>query len=79
MEGTVLANEDAAVDGYDVIFGKGFLQLTASLLIVVGLTIGWHEDSAIDDEEVGVGGWKAMTIIGVEDGGRKGEGKQIKI
>ena len=53
----MLADEDAAVDGYDVVLGKGFLQLTSCLLVVLWLTIGGHEDGIVDDKEIGVSGW----------------------
>ena len=75
MQGAVLAYENAAVDRHDVEFRECFLQLTAGKLIVLGLPIGGHENSSVDDEEVCVGGWEAMPIVGVEDGIGHGKGK----
>ena len=68
VEGAVLADEDAAVDGHDVVAREGFLQLRAGQFVVGGLAVGRHEYGVVDDEEVGVGGREAMAIIGVEDG-----------
>lgn len=69
----MLTNEDTAVDGHYVVLGESLLQLAPSLLIILRLTIGGHEDGSVDDEEVGISGRKAMTVVGVVDGRRHGE------
>ena len=78
VEGAVLADEDAAVDGHDVVLGKGLLQLATGEVVGVGLTIGGHQDGAVDDEEGGVGGGQTMAVVGVVDGRRHGEGEQLE-
>lgn len=75
----MLTNEDAAVDGNDVVFGEGFLQLSAGEVVILRLTIGGEKDSTVDDEEVGVCGREAMAIVGVVDGRWQREGEQIII
>ena len=78
VEGAVLTDEDAAVDGDDVVFREGFLELMTGKVIVNGLSVGGHENGAIDDEEVGVGGREAVAVIGVVDGRWKGERDEMK-
>ena len=79
MQGAVLADEDAAIDGHDVVLGEGSLQLAAGEVVVLRLTVGGKEDGVVDNEEVGVGGGQAVTIVGVEDGRWQGEREQLKI
>ena len=78
VEGAVLADEDAAVDGDDVVLGEGLLQLATGEVVGVGLTVGGHQHGAVDGEEVGVGGGQAMAVVGVVDGRRHGEGEQLR-
>lgn len=68
MQGAVLADEDAAVDGHDVVLGEGSLQLATGKVIILRLTVGGKEDGVVENEEVGVGGRQTMTIVGIEDG-----------
>ena len=72
----MLADENAAVNRYNIVLGEGFMQLTACLLIVFGLSVGGHQYGAIDDEEVGVSSRKAMAVVGVVDGRREREGEE---
>ena len=78
MEGAVLADEDAAVNGNDVVAGKSLLELGARQFIVGRLAIGGHQDGTVDDQEVGVGGRKAMAIVGVVDGRWQREGDEVE-
>ena len=75
MQRAVLADENAAIDRYDVVFRESFLQLTPGMLVVLRLPVRGHEDSTVDDEEVGVGGRKPMSIVGVVDRRWHGQGE----
>jgi hypothetical protein len=39
MDGTMLTNDDPTVDGYHLSVGKGFLDKTDSLLVLIGLSV----------------------------------------
>jgi hypothetical protein len=39
MDGTMLTNDDPTVDGYHLPVGKGFLDKTDSLLVLIGLSV----------------------------------------
>ena len=74
----MLADEDATVDGHDVVLGEGLLQLATGKVVVLRLSIGGHQHGTIDNEKVGVGGGQTMTVVGVVDGGRHGEGYEAE-
>ena len=59
----MLTDEDTAVDADDVVMGKGLLELAPRLFVVVRLCVGGVEDGSVDDEEIGVGGWEAVTLV----------------
>ena len=71
MEGAVLLDDGTTVDADDFAVGIGLANDTEGLGVEVGLGIGGHQDGAIDDQVVGVGGGEAVaTVID-----RTGEGK----
>ena len=64
----MLADEHTAIDRNDVVFWESFLQLAAGEVVILWLTVGGHENSTVDNQEVGVCGRQAMAIIWIEDG-----------
>lgn len=64
----MLADEHTTVDGNDVVFWESFLQLAASEVVILWLTVGGHKNSAVDNQEVGVCGRQAMAIVWIVDG-----------
>ena len=79
VERAVLTDEDAAIDGDDVMAGEGALELTASEFVVGGLAVGGQEDCRVENEEVGVGGWEPMAIVRVIDGRRHRQREQTVV
>ena len=79
MQRTMLADEHAAVDGYDVMFGECFLQLPTGELIVLGLAVGGHQNCSVYNQEIGIGGRQTVPILGVVDGSWKREGDEAPL
>lgn len=68
----MLQDEDRAVDGDDVVTGKGQTELACSLKVEGWLAVGGVEYCLIGDEEVGVGGGEALSFV-IVDGSGHGE------
>ena len=64
----MLADENAAVDADDLMLRESLLKLASCQLVVVSLPVGGHENSSVDNEEVGVGSRQPMAIVRVADG-----------
>ena len=60
MEGAVLLDDGTTVDADDLAVGIGLANDTEGLGVEVGLGIGGHQDGAIDDQVVGVGGGETI-------------------
>lgn len=65
MEGAVLLDEDAGVDGGDAVGGEGLRESTGGKGVGGGVAVGGHEDaSTIKDQVVGVGGGqRAVEVV----------------
>ena len=72
MDGAVLADDGAGVDGQDVVVGEGGGEDAGCLVVFRRLVVGGQDDASVDDEEVGVGGWQAVAV-GLVDGVGQGE------
>ena len=78
MEGAVLLDNGTTVDADNLTVGIGLTDDAEGLGIEVGLSIGGHQDSAIDDQIVGIGGGKAVTVSdGIADYTTFGNGRII--
>lgn len=64
----MLTDKHTAVDGNDVVFWESFLQLAAGEVVILWLTIGGHQNGAVDYQEISICGRQAMAIIWIEDG-----------
>ena len=67
MEGAVLADDGAAVDAYNVAVGECLANDALGLGVEVGLVVGGDEHGTIDDQIVGIGGRKTITLNFVID------------
>ena len=72
MDGAVLADDGAGVDGQDVVVGEGGGEDAGGLVVFRRLVVGGEDDASVDDEEVGISGWQAVAI-GLVDGIGQGE------
>jgi hypothetical protein len=63
MDGAVLAYDNRCIERDDLTAGEGLLNDTDGCLVLCGLIINRENDSAIDDEEVGIGRGKSLIII----------------
>ena len=63
MDGAVLADDGAAVDADNIAAREGCGDELQGLCVEVGLAIGRAEHGTVDDEEVGIGGWKTLSVI----------------
>ena len=59
----MLYDDAAAVDAHDLVVGEGIGNGLRRLFVEVGLGIGGIEHRAVDDEEVGVGGWQTLVAV----------------
>ena len=71
MEGTVLADDSAAVDAHNLAVGEGLSDDSQGFGIEVGLVVGGYEYGTIDDQIVGISGRKPVFVV--VDGARQGE------
>lgn len=63
MDGAVLTDEHAAVNGHDVVFRKNALQCAPRAFILFLLTVDWEQDGTIEHKIVGIGGRQSFTIL----------------
>ena len=63
MQGTMLPNEHTTVDADDLAVRECFLQLRQGFCVLVWLGVSGNQHGAIDDEEVGVGGWQTVALV----------------
>ena len=63
MQGTMLKNQSAAVNGDDVVVRESTLECGEGFGILVGLVIRGDKDCTIDDEKVGMCGRKPFAIF----------------
>ena len=64
MQRTMLRDERPAIDSDDFAVGENLLK-NADRGCVLRHAISGHQHSAIDNQEVGIGGWQAMSIGGM--------------
>jgi hypothetical protein len=60
MERAVLTDDGATVDAYDFTVGESLADDAQSFGVEVGLGIGGNEDSAVDNQIVGIGGRQSI-------------------
>ena len=58
----MLLDDATAVDANDLAFREGLANESQGLCVEIRLIIGGNQHSAIDNEEIGVGGWQALTL-----------------
>ena len=58
----MLLDDAAAVDAHDLTGWEGFANEAQGLCVEIRLVVCGHQHSAIDDEEIGVGGWQALAL-----------------
>ena len=74
----MLLDDGAAIDADDFAVGIGLTDNTHGFGIKVGLGIGGHQDGAIDDQVVGIGGGETVTVSdGIADHTTFGHGRII--
>ena len=55
MDGAVLSDDGAGIDGDDVAVGEGFADDAQGFRIVFGLSIDGRKDGSVQNQEIGVG------------------------
>lgn len=64
----MLADEDAAVDGYDIVVRHGSLERHAGHDVFHRLAVDGEYYCSVDNQKIGVGGREPMAVIRVVDG-----------
>ncbi len=73
MKTTVLKNQYATVDATNLIFWESFFKGFPGFLILDGLIVCGEEKFIVHDEEIGIGGWKALSVSYHGVGKRNGD------
>ena len=63
MDRSVLTNDSARVDADDVVAGESLSHESQSTSVVLLLCVCRHDDSAVDDKEVGVGSRQTVAVV----------------
>ena len=62
MQAAVLGDEYAAIYADDFMLWKCLLELSLGLDVGFRISVSWHQDGSVDDEEVGVGGRQPIAF-----------------
>ena len=63
MQTTMLFDNGTTVDAYDFSVGKCLLDNLHRLLVKVGLIVGGHQYSTVNDQVVGVSSRQAIALV----------------
>ena len=63
MDGAVLPYDRAAVDGNHLPVGESLANQADGFGVEVWLSVGRTEYGAVEDEEVGIGGWQSLAAV----------------